>query len=229
MPLARYAVYHGGPQIWVAPTADDSDGWLATMRHIAIESGAFVVSAPQYIPRSAFPDDFPVPTCPRGGLRPRRRRDRRARGGEVIAGPLYGEEGIVSPTATCAHGAARQALVRRRRPLQPRGRAAGRAGTAVSGRRDGFAIRSRPRAAARHNRSGTPSLAHTRAAWWPLRMVRARTRRPPPRPRLPARSPRAEARRSRRSHAADPLGNPEPQGCRGRGGRSGARSPCPPP
>ena len=61
MPLARYAVYRGGPQIWVAPTADDSDGWLASMRHIAIESGAFVVSVPQYIPRSAFPEDFPVP------------------------------------------------------------------------------------------------------------------------------------------------------------------------
>src|SRR3954469_14562596 len=61
MPLARYAVYRHGPQIWVAPTADDSDGWLASMRHIAIESGAYVVSAPQYIPASAFPDDFPVP------------------------------------------------------------------------------------------------------------------------------------------------------------------------
>ena len=61
MPLARYAVYRGGPQIWVAPTADDSDGWLASMRHIAIESGAFVVSVPQYIPGAAFPDDFPVP------------------------------------------------------------------------------------------------------------------------------------------------------------------------
>ena len=31
------------------------------MRHIAIESGAFVVAAPQYIPASAFPDDFPLP------------------------------------------------------------------------------------------------------------------------------------------------------------------------
>ena len=65
MPLARYAVYRGGPQIWIAPTADDTDGWIASMRHIAIESGAFVVSAPQYIPASAFPDDFPVP-APRG-------------------------------------------------------------------------------------------------------------------------------------------------------------------
>jgi nitrilase len=97
MPLARYAVYRGGPEIWVAPTADDSDGWLATMRHLAIESGAFVVSAPQYIPAAAFPDDFPVPlpegkdVFGEGGaaiVEPS--------GGEVIAGPLYGEEGVVS-------------------------------------------------------------------------------------------------------------------------------------
>jgi predicted amidohydrolase len=95
MPLARWAVYQGGPQIWVAPTADDSDGWLATMRHVAIESGAFVVSCPQFIPRSAFPDDFPLPlpeqeVYGRGGaaiVEPT--------WGEVIAGPLYGEEGIV--------------------------------------------------------------------------------------------------------------------------------------
>ncbi|MFL5839072.1 MAG: nitrilase-related carbon-nitrogen hydrolase, partial [Thermoleophilaceae bacterium] len=34
MPLARYALYRQGVQIWAAPTADDSDGWLATMRHV---------------------------------------------------------------------------------------------------------------------------------------------------------------------------------------------------
>jgi nitrilase len=96
MPLARYAVYKGGPQIWIAPTADDSDGWLASMRHVAIESGAFVVSVPQYIPAAAFPDDFPAPlpddveVFGSGGaaiIEPT--------GGEVTAGPLYGEEGIV--------------------------------------------------------------------------------------------------------------------------------------
>jgi predicted amidohydrolase len=96
MPLARYRVYRGGPQIWVAPTADDSDGWLASMRHIAIESGAFVVSVPQFIPASAFPEDFPVP-LPAG-------RDVFGRGGaaviepssgDVIGGPLYDAEGIV--------------------------------------------------------------------------------------------------------------------------------------
>jgi nitrilase len=95
MPLARYALYKQGPQIWVAPTADDGDGWLASMRHIAIESGAFVVSVPQYIPRSAFPDDFPVALPDKesfgnGGAAIVEPAD-----GEVIAGPLYGQEGMV--------------------------------------------------------------------------------------------------------------------------------------
>jgi nitrilase len=99
MPLARYAVYRSGPQIWVAPTADDSDSWLASMRHIAIESGAYVVSAPQYIPRSAFPEDFPAElpdkdVFGRGGAAIIEPTD-----GEVIAGPLYDQEGIV--TADC--------------------------------------------------------------------------------------------------------------------------------
>jgi nitrilase len=95
MPLARYAVYRAGPQIWVAPTADDSDVWIANMRHIAVESGAFVVSVPQYIPRSAFPADFPVElpahdVFGRGGaaiVEPD--------GGELIAGPLYDQEGML--------------------------------------------------------------------------------------------------------------------------------------
>jgi nitrilase len=95
MPLARWRVYESAPEIWCAPTADDSDGWIATARHIAIESRAFVVSVPQYIPRSAFPDDFPVELP-----------DREEFGnggavivdpawGEVMAGPVYGEETIL--------------------------------------------------------------------------------------------------------------------------------------
>ena len=132
MPLARYAVYRGGPQIWVAPTADDSDGWLASMRHIAIESGAFVVSVPQFIPASAFPDDFPVPlpadkeVFGRGGAAVDRadvgRGDRRTalrRGGNARR--------RLRP----APRPARQALVRRGRPLQPRGRASHRRGVAA--------------------------------------------------------------------------------------------------
>jgi predicted amidohydrolase len=95
MPLARWRVYEGGPQIWLAPTADDSESWIASMRHIAVEAGAFVVSAPQFIPRSAFPDDFPLEipdgldVLGRGGacvVSPN---------GEVMGEPLYDGEGIV--------------------------------------------------------------------------------------------------------------------------------------
>jgi nitrilase len=105
MPLARYRVYRDGPQIWVAPTADDSDGWVASMRHVAIESGAFVVSVPQFIPAAAFPDDFPVPLPPdkevfgRGGaavIEPT--------SGNVIAGPLYDREGIVEAECDLRRG-----------------------------------------------------------------------------------------------------------------------------
>ena len=104
MPLARWRVYQGGPQIWVAPTADDSDSWLASMRHIAVESGAFVVSVPQFIPRAAFPEDFPA-RIPEGV-------DVLGRGGavivdpvgEVIAGPLYDAEGMVVADCDLSRG-----------------------------------------------------------------------------------------------------------------------------
>jgi nitrilase len=97
MPVARYAVYQGGPQIWVAPTMDDSDVWLSLMRTIAYESGASVVSVCQYIHGSQFPNDFPF-ELPGG-------RDRTLSHGnsaivdgssrKVIAGPLADQEGIL--------------------------------------------------------------------------------------------------------------------------------------
>ena len=104
MPLARYAVYRGGPQIWVAPTADDSDGWLATVRHIAIESGAFVVSVPQYIPRAAFPGDFPAELPDQEVFGNGGAAIVDPEWGELIAGPLYGEEGIVTADCDLARG-----------------------------------------------------------------------------------------------------------------------------
>ncbi|MBA3719897.1 MAG: carbon-nitrogen hydrolase family protein [Nocardioidaceae bacterium] len=107
MPLARWHLERRGPQIWVAPTADDSDGWLATVRHIAIESGAFVVSVPPYLPRTAFPDDFPVEipadldVLGRGGaavIEPVN--------GRVVAGPLYDEEGTLFADCDLGRGLA---------------------------------------------------------------------------------------------------------------------------
>jgi nitrilase len=96
MPLARYELYRQGVQIWAAPTADDSSGWQSSMSHIAIESGAFVISVPQFIPASAFPKDFPIElpdaeVFGRGGaaiFEPLN--------GRAVAGPLYDEEGIVT-------------------------------------------------------------------------------------------------------------------------------------
>ena len=95
MPLARWQVYESGVQLWLAPTADDSEGWIASMRHIAIEAGAFVVSVPQHIPASAFPDDFPlalpdgVDVFGRGGvcvIGPN---------GDLLAGPVYDAEAML--------------------------------------------------------------------------------------------------------------------------------------
>ena len=66
------------------------------MRHIAIESGAFVVSVPQYIPRSAFPERLPARAA---GQRESSATAARVivdpQWGELIAGPLYGEEGML--------------------------------------------------------------------------------------------------------------------------------------
>jgi nitrilase len=97
MPLARYALYESGERIHLAPTADASDGWQATLRHIALEGRVFVVACCQYVTRGMYPAEFelkdalaraPEVLC-RGGsaiLAP---------DGRYLAGPLFGEEGIL--------------------------------------------------------------------------------------------------------------------------------------
>src|SRR5258707_5003957 len=44
MPLARFALYEAGVEIYVTSTADDSDEWQATLVHLARESRAYIVS-----------------------------------------------------------------------------------------------------------------------------------------------------------------------------------------
>src|SRR5256885_5838859 len=44
MPLARVALYESGVENYIASTADDGDGWQATLVHIARESRDYVVS-----------------------------------------------------------------------------------------------------------------------------------------------------------------------------------------
>lgn len=95
MPLARYAVYRGRPQIWLAPTMDDREVWHSLVRTIAWESGAWVISVCGFARRADFPEDLSVvpPDGPdvftRGGTMII------APDGEVAAGPLWDEEGTV--------------------------------------------------------------------------------------------------------------------------------------
>jgi nitrilase len=96
MPLARFALYESGVELYIASTADDGDAWQATLVHLARESRAFVIAPCHFQRAAAYPDDFPlrrllegVDTIGRGGsavLAP---------GGAYLAGPLYGEEGIL--------------------------------------------------------------------------------------------------------------------------------------
>jgi nitrilase len=58
MPLVRYAIYSKGARIYVAPTADRGERWLASMRHIAFEGRVFVISVCQYLRKTDYPPDF---------------------------------------------------------------------------------------------------------------------------------------------------------------------------
>lgn len=97
MPLLRMAMYGKGIQIYCAPTADDRDGWVASMRHVALEGRCFVLSCNQFTRRRDFPDDYravqgdePDTVISRGGsliVSPL---------GEVLAGPDYDGETILS-------------------------------------------------------------------------------------------------------------------------------------
>lgn len=49
MPALRSRVYDQGVDIWLAPTADGRESWAATMRHIALESRAFIVTCNQVV------------------------------------------------------------------------------------------------------------------------------------------------------------------------------------
>lgn len=96
MPLLRTAMYAKGVQLWLAPTADARERWIASMRHIALEGRCYVLSANQHTRRRDYPADYPADGDPspdavisRGGsciVDPN---------GEVIAGPVWDEDAIL--------------------------------------------------------------------------------------------------------------------------------------
>ena len=58
MPLLRMAMYAKGIEIYCAPTVDDRETWLPTMRTIALEGRCFVLSACQYLTRADCPNAY---------------------------------------------------------------------------------------------------------------------------------------------------------------------------
>jgi nitrilase len=58
MPLARYAMYAWGTQVYVAPTWDRGDMWQSTLRHIAKEGGVYTVGCSIAIRKSDIPEEF---------------------------------------------------------------------------------------------------------------------------------------------------------------------------
>jgi nitrilase len=96
MPLARFALYESGMELYLAPTADDGEAWQSTLVHLARESRAFVISPCAFQRKDSYPESF--------ALREELTDDLVGRGGSAIlapsgaylAGPLRDEEGILT-------------------------------------------------------------------------------------------------------------------------------------
>ena len=97
MPMLRMAMYAKDVALYCAPTADDRDTWLPTMRHVALEGRCFVLTACQFLRKRDFPasvrvslGDAPEAVLMRGGsaiVSPL---------GRVLAGPHFDGETILT-------------------------------------------------------------------------------------------------------------------------------------
>lgn len=95
MPALRMTFYAQGVDIWCAPTADARNVQLATMRHIAVEGRCFVLAANQFTRAEHLSPEYatayydPAAVVCRGAsviVDPF---------GEVLAGPLLDDEGLL--------------------------------------------------------------------------------------------------------------------------------------
>ena len=97
MPLLRTAMYARGVELYCAVTVDDRETWGPTMRHVAMEGRCFVLSACQFLRRADLPAGYPT-------QRLATTQDVLIRGGscivgplgELLAGPVYGEECVLT-------------------------------------------------------------------------------------------------------------------------------------
>ena len=98
MPLARYNMYINGVQIYTAPTWDQSEAWIMSMRHIAKEGGMYVLSCCIAMKMESIPAKFGIkefypptkgPWLAVGNsviISPK---------GEIISGPLKEKEDLI--------------------------------------------------------------------------------------------------------------------------------------
>ncbi len=98
MPLARYALYAQGIEVYIAPTYDSGDGWIGTLQHIAREGCCWVMGCGNLMKGSDIPDNFPE----KSSLYPDSDEWVNpgdsiviAPGGEIVAGPMREETGIL--------------------------------------------------------------------------------------------------------------------------------------
>ena len=98
MPLARYAMYAQGVEIYIAPTYDSGEGWLGSLQHIAREGGCWVLGCGNLLRGSDIPADLPE----KDTLYPDAEEWINpgdsvviAPGGEIVAGPLNRQAGIL--------------------------------------------------------------------------------------------------------------------------------------
>lgn len=96
MPLLRTAMYAKGIELYCAITVDDRDSWIPTVTHIALEGRCFVLSACQFLGRGELPADYPLDRLPPG--QPVIRGGSCVIGplGQMLAGPVYCEECILT-------------------------------------------------------------------------------------------------------------------------------------
>lgn len=101
MPLARAALYQKGIDVLLAPTWDNSDEWVSTLKHVAKEGQVFVIGVTAYLRGCDVPRDLPGAADLYGGAEDLMSRGNTtvvAPGGEILEGPLVGEAGTVTAT-----------------------------------------------------------------------------------------------------------------------------------
>jgi nitrilase len=98
MPLARYALYAEGVEVYVASTWDEGETWIATLRHVAAEGRCWVLGSGCALRGSDIPASFPG----RDALFPDAHEWINsgdsivvAPGGDVVAGPLHAQQGLL--------------------------------------------------------------------------------------------------------------------------------------